>query len=54
MLEITKNKAKEHKLDNIISIKRDFLTNGSSLDAESVDYVMLFNILHGEQPEETF
>jgi ubiquinone/menaquinone biosynthesis C-methylase UbiE len=54
MLEITKNKAKEHKLDNIITIKQDFITNGSSLDVESVDYVMLFNILHGEQPEKLF
>ena len=54
MLEITKNKAKEHKLDNIVTVKQDFITKGSSLDSESVDYVMLFNILHGEQPEKLF
>ena len=54
MLEITKNKAKEHKLDNIVTVKQDFITKGSSLDTESVDYVMLFNILHGEEPEKLF
>ena len=54
MLASTETKAKEQKLDNIVTLKQDFLTKGSSLDTESVDYVMLFNILHGEQPEILF
>ncbi len=51
MLEITKKKAKENKLDNVVTVQRDFITKGSSLDTDSVDYVMLFNILHGEESE---
>ncbi len=51
MLEITKKKAKENKLDNVVTVQRDFITKGSSLDTNSVDYVMLFNILHGEESE---
>ncbi len=51
MIEIIKKKAKLHKLENIETTLRDFITQGSGLDTESVDYVMLFNILHGEEPE---
>ena len=51
MIEIIKKKGKNHKLDNIETILRDFITQGSGLETESVDYVMLFNILHGEEPE---
>ncbi len=54
MLEITKKKAREHKLDNIVTEQRDFVSKGSGLDSESVDYVMLFNILHGEKPKKLF
>ena len=51
MLEKTKKKAIEKKLENVVKVQRDFITKGSSLNSESVDYVMLFNILHGEEPE---
>lgn len=54
MLEITKKKAIEKKLDNVVTVQQDFITEGSGLDTESVDYVMLFNILHGEEPEKIF
>jgi len=54
MLEITKKKAKENKLDNVVTVQRDFITKGSSLDTNSVDYVMLFNILHGEESEDAY
>lgn len=30
--------------------QRDFVTDGTGLTADSVDYAMLFNILHAEQP----
>lgn len=48
MIKIVMKKAIEKKLDNIITSQRDFATQGTDLDSESVDYVMLFNILHGE------
>jgi len=51
MIEITKKKAIGKKLDNVVPVQRDFITKGSGLNSESVDYVMLFNILHGEEPE---
>jgi SAM-dependent methyltransferase len=37
-------------LANVKSKVRDLLRDGSSLENESVDYVMLFNILHMEDP----
>ena len=51
MIEITKRKAEENRLDNVEAILRDFISNGSGLNDESVDYAMLFNILHAEEPE---
>lgn len=44
-------RANEENLDNIQTMLRDFLHNGSGLENESIDYVMLFNILHTENPE---
>jgi SAM-dependent methyltransferase len=37
-------------LTNIIGITRDFVMDGTGLEDGSVDYVMLFNILHAEKP----
>ena len=51
MIEETKRKAEEGKLGNVEVILRDFISNGSGLENESVDYVMLFNILHTDKPE---
>ncbi len=31
-------------------LQRDFISNGTGLPANSLDYVMLFNILHNEDP----
>lgn len=39
-------------LNNIHVMVRDFMSEGSGLKNESVDYVMLFNILHLENPQE--
>ena len=50
MLERTKQGASELGLSNIEVIQRDFLADGSGLPDGSVDFVMLFNILHGELP----
>lgn len=50
MIDATKEKAETANLSNIQTCLRDFMAEGSGLDPESVDYVMLFNILHAEQP----
>ena len=51
MIEITQRKARENKLSNVETILRDFMADGSGLGDKSVDYIMLFNILHLEDPE---
>ena len=51
MIKETQRKARENKLGNVETILRDFMSNGSGLKDKSVDYVMLFNILHAEKPE---
>ena len=51
MTEETERKIRENKLNNVEIILRDFVSNGSGLKDESVDYVMLFNILHTDKPE---
>ncbi len=40
----------ENKLSNINVIKRDFVNEGTGLPDNSIDYAMLFNILHTENP----
>ena len=50
MVRITSEEANSKNLDNVKAIVRDFIVDGSGLPEESVDYVMLFNILHLENP----
>src|SRR3989344_2657681 len=50
MVKETERKARENKLGNVKTILRDFVSEGSGLKDESVDYVMLFNILHTDKP----
>jgi ubiquinone/menaquinone biosynthesis C-methylase UbiE len=50
MLKVVKNKAKELNLHNVRIVLRDFVSDGSGLEDCSIDYVMLFNILHGKNP----
>ena len=38
-------------LTNIDIRKCDFITEGSGLEENSVDFVLMFNILHGKNPE---
>jgi ubiquinone/menaquinone biosynthesis C-methylase UbiE len=52
MLNITNSYALEEKLSNVKCLLRDFISNGSGLPHDSVDYAMVFNILHAEQPVE--
>ena len=51
MVRATNEEAKKYGLDNVKARVRDFMAEGSGLGEESVDYVMLFNILHLENPD---
>jgi SAM-dependent methyltransferase len=51
MIAATKAKARSAGLENVQTLLRDFVSEGTGLPAESADYAMLFNILHGERPE---
>ncbi len=51
MTALTEEEAKKNGLRNIQTVLRDFVTEGTGLEAESIDYAMLFNILHVERPQ---
>ena len=51
MISTVKERAQGSGLANIVLMLRDFIADGSGLADVSVDYVMLFNILHDERPE---
>lgn len=50
MIHITDKEAKKYRLNNVQTIPRDFMAEGSGLPDKSMGYVMLFNILHLENP----
>ena len=50
MIEATRQKTESLGLTNAFYHLRDFVGEGSGLESGTVDYVMLFNILHCEQP----
>jgi ubiquinone/menaquinone biosynthesis C-methylase UbiE len=50
MIRITGEEAQKNGLKNVQTILRDFMGEGSGLPDGSVDYVMVFNILHLEKP----
>jgi len=52
MIDHTQRKAEQESLTNIDLSNRDIIADGSGLAEASVDYVMLFNILHHEKPLE--
>jgi len=51
MARITAAKAETEGRRNVSVSVRDFVTEGTGFPRASIDYVMLFNILHVEQPE---
>lgn len=51
MVEIVKRKALELNLTDIKVVLRDFISEGSGIDNAVIDYVLLFNLLHLENPE---
>lgn len=54
MINITNNLLKEKNIKNVIIKKRDFIKEGTGIKNNSIDYVMLFNILHHKNPNEIF
>jgi len=51
MVRMTGEEAGKNGLNNVQAVVRDFMMEGSGLANESMDYAMLFNILHLERPE---
>jgi ubiquinone/menaquinone biosynthesis C-methylase UbiE len=51
MIAATQTKAEAEGLWNVRVHLRDFVAEGTGLPSASVEYAMLFNILHAEQPE---
>ncbi len=50
MVEATKKEAAKGGIKNLEVITRDFMAGGTGLKSGTVDYAMLFNILHLEDP----
>lgn len=51
LIERCRRKAREVGLENVRFECRDFVADGTGLADASVSFVLLFNILHAEQPE---
>jgi ubiquinone/menaquinone biosynthesis C-methylase UbiE len=50
MVTVTQEKASQAGLKNVRAVQRDFMTMGTGLPDDSCEYVMLFNLLHAEEP----
>ena len=50
MIDQLEKKVIQEKLNNVKICLRDFVKEGTGLDDGSVNYVMLFNILHAKNP----
>ena len=50
MIELLTKRVSEENLFNVKIIKRNFVNDGTGLKNSSIDYAMLFNILHAENP----
>jgi len=51
MINRLKQRSEEENLSNIKILHKDFVKEGTGLKDNSIDFVMLFNILHAENPE---
>lgn len=54
MIDIVATKIKAEHIQNVILDHRDILIKTTGLADNSIDYVMLFNILHHESPDDFF
>ncbi len=52
MISRLSQRVNEEKLYNIIIHQNDFMKEGTSLNEDSIDYAIMFNILHTENPVE--
>lgn len=52
MLESTREYARALGVPNIETVLRDFIASGTGLPDGSIDYAMVFNILHVERPDD--
>lgn len=50
MIEECRRRSREAGIENTRFLQRDFVRDGTGLPDASVEYAMLFNILHAEQP----
>lgn len=50
MIRATVDRALQSGLRNVQALQRDFIADGSGLPDRSVDCVLLFNILHADEP----
>jgi ubiquinone/menaquinone biosynthesis C-methylase UbiE len=50
MIDETRHKAEQAGLANIRLYLRDFIAQGTGLPDSMADYVMMFNLLHAEEP----
>jgi Methylase involved in ubiquinone/menaquinone biosynthesis len=50
MVITTQEKARKASLKNVCAVQQDFMNLGTGLPDNSCEYVMLFNILHAEEP----
>lgn len=50
MIAVVRDKIRNSALNNVKTMVRDLLGEGSGLEDESVDYVLLFNVLHTHHP----
>lgn len=51
MVKRVTERASSENLKNVKAMLCDFILEGSCMEDQSVDYAMLFNILHAEKPE---
>ncbi len=54
MIDIVEQKVASKQLNNVFLYHRDILTQTTGLPDNSVDYMMLFNILHHDSPLDFF
>lgn len=54
MIDHVKKKIMKQQINNIVLSHKDVLTHTTGLSDNSIDYVMLFNILHHESPQDFF
>ena len=50
MISVLGEKIRQQKINNIELVQTDFAKTGFCFQDESIEYVMLFNILHAENP----